>query len=127
MDNKHCLEILEHNLCSSCHFGSSMDECTIRYCDNRSAIRSLKRPIIVIKSTRYRTPTMLNAYHQHFSEQLAENGLILLPNDFEYTLINPYDFEGEITTFNVDKKQSKAIRFLQKVFHCKKQTENLDT
>ena len=70
---------------------------------------------------------MLNAYHRHFSEQYAENGLILLPNDFEYTLINPYDFEGEITTFNVDKKPSKAIRFLQKVFFRKNQTENLDT
>lgn len=127
MDNKQCLEILEQNLCATCPFGSTMDECTIKYCDNRSAIRSLKRPIIVIKSKSYREPTMLNTYRRIFSEQLKENGLILLPNDFEYTLINPYDSEGVITTFNVDKKPSKAIRFLQKVFSRKKQTESIDT
>ena len=84
----------------------------------------MNKPIIIIKSTSYRSVKMLDLYHKLFAEQLAQDGFILLPNDFEYTVINSDDLECMIEVKEIDwnkpKKVSKVGRFFQKVFSIKK-------
>lgn len=80
----------------------------------------MNKPIIIIKSTSYRSVKMLDLYHKLFAEQLAQDGLILLPNNFEYTVINPDDLECQIEVMNKPKKVKKEGRFFQKLFSLKK-------
>lgn len=83
----------------------------------------MDKPIIIIKSTSYRSVKMLDLYHKLFTEQLSQDGLILLPHDFEFTVVNADELDCFIEVISDDSKQGKEVkkwaRFFQKVF-CRK-------
>lgn len=86
----------------------------------------MNKPIIILKSTSYRSAKMLDLYYKLFAQQLAQDGFILLPNDFEYKVIDSDDLKCIIEVREIDwnkpQKVSKVSRFFQKVFNKEKRS-----
>ena len=85
----------------------------------------MNKPIIIIKSTRYRSPALMDNWRKTFNNQLARDGLIVLPNDFEFTIINSDDLECQIEVRDIDYDEPKEVKkrggFFQKLFSRKKE------
>ena len=88
----------------------------------------MDKPIIIIKSTIYMSQKKLGSYQRAFENQLAREGLIVLPNNFEYLVISD-DFEYPIIEVkNIDWNEPKKVKkqggFLKKVFKRLKVIKN---
>lgn len=83
----------------------------------------MDKPIIIIKSTRHRSPETLDCMRKVIKRQMTDTGLILLPHDFEFTVVNADELDCFIEVISDDSKQGKEVkkwaRFFQKVF-CRK-------
>ena len=69
----------------------------------------MSKSIIVIRAKTYKSPKLLDMYHQLFSQQ-AESGLIVLPDDFECVVTDPNNLKCEIAIETV--QHLSLIRFL---------------
>lgn len=89
----------------------------------------MKEPIIIIKSTRYRSPALMDSWQKKFRNQLVREGLIVLPNDFEFTIINADDSGCQIEVRDIDWNEPKEVKkeggFFQKLFKRKKEAQSL--
>lgn len=63
----------------------------------------MSEPIILIRAKNYKSPAMMNAYRTDFLRQSAE-GLVLIPHDFEYAVINPDALKCEIKVEPIKKR-----------------------
>lgn len=43
MTTEEAIKTLKENMCAQCAYGSDMENCDIRYCDNRDAIKTLEQ------------------------------------------------------------------------------------
>lgn len=63
----------------------------------------MSEPIILIRSKRNKSSLELMVARKRFMEQ-AEDGLILIPYDFEYVVMNPDALKCEIKIVEMPKK-----------------------
>lgn len=72
----------------------------------------MSKPIIMIRAKTYKNLRLLDAYRKEFLKQ-AESGLILLPNDFEYVVVNPNTLKCKVITEEMPRKK-RWFDFLRK-------------
>lgn len=74
----------------------------------------MDKPIIIIKATKYKSLNTLDIQRKIYLHQLANDGLILLPYDYEYTVINADDLEAKIIVKDISSDQPKKKNLIDK-------------
>lgn len=74
----------------------------------------MNKPIIIIKATKYKPLKNLDAQRKICLRQLANDGLIVLPYDYEYTVINANDLEAKIIVKDISSDKPKKKNLIDK-------------
>lgn len=84
----------------------------------------MNKPSIIIKTTTYKPLEILDTQRKIYLHQLANDGLIVLPYEYEYTVINANDLEAKIIVKDIYSDQPKKKNLIDKFIGILKGADN---